>query len=157
VIPLDAVLARLEDVHRTRRGWSARCPAHRDRSPSLSVLPRADGGAFLRCWAGCERRAVLMRLGLDEAPMSQPQSAHRLSVHALALRLARSQPWADPLARELYRMADYIRSCDRRADALRRVGTNIGPTVAAWDALAHAAACERTARWAEAALDEGLT
>jgi hypothetical protein len=51
---------------RSGRWWSCRCPAHDDRSPSLSVRD-GDRGLVVRCWAGCDARHVLAelrRLGL---------------------------------------------------------------------------------------------
>ena len=47
-------------------GWMARCPAHQDRNPSLS-LQDADCKVLAHCHAGCEQQAVvdaLRRLGL---------------------------------------------------------------------------------------------
>jgi len=43
-------------------GWMARCPAHDDRKPSLSIR-RGDGGKVLvRCHAGCDQRQVIAAL-----------------------------------------------------------------------------------------------
>lgn len=47
---------------RTRRGATARCPAHEDRTPSLSLRARADGAPLIRCHAGCSNDAVLAAL-----------------------------------------------------------------------------------------------
>ena len=41
--------------------WMARCPAHDDRNPSLSITDR-NGKALLHCFAGCEQRAVIEAL-----------------------------------------------------------------------------------------------
>ena len=38
---------------RSGKGWAARCPAHEDKSPSLSLSEGAEGRALLRCHAGC--------------------------------------------------------------------------------------------------------
>jgi hypothetical protein len=35
----------------------ARCPAHNDRNPSLSIREAADGKILIKCHAGCEQRA----------------------------------------------------------------------------------------------------
>ena len=51
------------------RGWQARCPAHDDRRPSLSLVEGRDGRVLLRCWAGCETAAVLTALGLGWADL----------------------------------------------------------------------------------------
>jgi putative DNA primase/helicase len=41
--------------------WQCRCPAHDDRSPSLS-LRDGDRALIVKCWAGCEPRDVLAEL-----------------------------------------------------------------------------------------------
>ena len=50
---VEAILERLQTVRRNGRGWQARCPAHADRSPSLSVREGSDGRVLLHCFAGC--------------------------------------------------------------------------------------------------------
>lgn len=63
----DALLLRLGGVRRSssRDGWSAKCPAHKDRSPSLSVKALPDGRILLHCFAGCDTDAVLSAIGLS--------------------------------------------------------------------------------------------
>jgi len=46
-------------------GWQAQCPAHEDRTPSLSFREGSDGRVLLHCFSGCETRAVLRALGLE--------------------------------------------------------------------------------------------
>jgi putative DNA primase/helicase len=43
-------------------GWMARCPAHDDRDPSLSIRDGDDGKVLLRCHAGCDQRRVIAAL-----------------------------------------------------------------------------------------------
>lgn len=38
--------------------WKACCPAHDDRSPSLSIGER-DGRVLVKCWAGCTQSEVI--------------------------------------------------------------------------------------------------
>jgi putative DNA primase/helicase len=40
-------------------GWIARCPAHDDRNPSLSLSTGTDGKVLLRCHAGCDQAQVI--------------------------------------------------------------------------------------------------
>ena len=53
------------DARRTGNGrWLARCPAHRDRSPSLSIASGRENRALVHCWAGCDLAAILKAAGL---------------------------------------------------------------------------------------------
>ena len=56
---IDTVLERFPDARRSGGGWSAKCPAHEDRSPSLSINEGDDGGILIHCHAGCETSAIL--------------------------------------------------------------------------------------------------
>jgi hypothetical protein len=63
--PVERLLARLEDARRRGDGkWQAKCPAHADRSPSLSIKTSRGGKVLLHCHAGCETKAVLAAVGL---------------------------------------------------------------------------------------------
>jgi putative DNA primase/helicase len=42
--------------------WIARCPAHDDRAPSLSIADARDGKVLVRCHAGCDQRDVIAAL-----------------------------------------------------------------------------------------------
>jgi len=65
-VSVVAVLDRLERVKQTAPGrWLARCPAHEDRSPSLSIRELEDGRVLLHDFGGCDTQAVLDALGLE--------------------------------------------------------------------------------------------
>ncbi len=51
--PTEMVLRLLEDVRETGNGWIARCPAHDDERPSLSIAEGDDGRCVLHCFADC--------------------------------------------------------------------------------------------------------
>ena len=60
------ILDRLAGVRSTGAGrWIARCPAHQDRSPSLSIRETADGRVLLHDFGGCPTGDVLAALGLE--------------------------------------------------------------------------------------------
>ena len=42
--------------------WTARCPAHDDNSPSLSISQGDNGRILVRCHAGCDSRDVIAEL-----------------------------------------------------------------------------------------------
>ena len=54
------------NARRMGRRWIACCPAHDDRSPSLSISDRGDGVPLVHCHAGCEQRRVIDALKLRE-------------------------------------------------------------------------------------------
>lgn len=61
----ENLLSRLDKVKRTGPGtWLARCPAHEDRGPSLSIRETDDGRILVHCFAGCEPHDVLSAVGL---------------------------------------------------------------------------------------------
>ncbi len=63
MISLDLFLGRLEGVRRHGDRALARCPAHDDRSPSLSIRQARDW-ILVHCFAGCDTRDVLAAIGL---------------------------------------------------------------------------------------------
>jgi DNA primase len=67
--PAELLLSRLEGMKRTGRGWIAKCPAHKDGSPSLSISEGDDGRVLLRCFAGCSAAAVVSAIGLQLADL----------------------------------------------------------------------------------------
>lgn len=74
------LLDRLEVVRSTGPGrWVARCPAHVDRSPSLSIRELDDGRVLIHDFAGCDVESVLEAVGLDWAALFPPRdpSTHR--------------------------------------------------------------------------------
>ena len=60
----DRILPLLEEIRSVGAGkWKARCPAHADRSPSLS-LKQTEDRILIRCWAGCSSSEIVAALGL---------------------------------------------------------------------------------------------
>ena len=63
---IDNLLSRLEKVKRTGSGtFLARCPAHADRGPSLSIRELDDGRILIHCFAGCVAHEILDAVGLS--------------------------------------------------------------------------------------------
>ncbi|MCW5935035.1 MAG: AAA family ATPase [Fimbriimonadia bacterium] len=57
-------LNRLHSVKTTGQGWMARCPAHEDKTPSLSISEGQNGTILIKCFAGCLPEAIMKALGL---------------------------------------------------------------------------------------------
>jgi 5S rRNA maturation endonuclease (ribonuclease M5) len=60
----EAFLERLEGVRGNGSGWTARCPAHDDRTASLSIRDAGDQ-TLIWCHATCNTEEVLEAMGLD--------------------------------------------------------------------------------------------
>ena len=110
-------IARALGGRKAGSGWTARCPAHDDREPSLSIRD-ADGKVLVRCHAGCDQRDVIAALrerglwaGKERSPLRQsrrrkvspsrpePDQAER---SAVALSIWRSTISADGTPVEAY-------------------------------------------------------
>jgi putative DNA primase/helicase len=66
-------------------GWVARCPAHDDRTPSLSIRDANDKKVLVRCHAGCDQERVIAALRLrglwaDNGPRPRSRAAHRVPI-----------------------------------------------------------------------------
>jgi 5S rRNA maturation endonuclease (ribonuclease M5) len=67
--PLNKVLGIVSshNLHLTEskgNGWTACCPAHDDKNPSLSITEATDGKVLLHCFAGCSSENVVSALGI---------------------------------------------------------------------------------------------
>ena len=62
--PVVRVLSHFDMVKPSTNGWMVRCPAHDDKTPSLSIKQGDDGKALLKCFAGCTVEAITHALGL---------------------------------------------------------------------------------------------
>jgi len=62
---LQTLLNRLDKVKKTtNQNWIACCPAHEDKSPSLSIREVDDGRILIHCFAGCPAESILNALEL---------------------------------------------------------------------------------------------
>ena len=120
--PLTVVLDRLRgrglEPVASGSGYSCRCPAHEDGSPSLVIGIGDDGRVLLHCHAGCSTGAVVESLGLeakDLFPESASASTPRRSSGRPADKLKQTFPtveaavagWERKVGRKLVRRDDY--------------------------------------------------
>jgi hypothetical protein len=63
---LDNILSKLQKATKNGDGWLARCPAHKDGRPSLSIKVSDSGKILFHCFAGCTTPAVCNALGIRE-------------------------------------------------------------------------------------------
>jgi DNA primase len=63
---VDTLLSRLSKVKATGRDkWIACCPAHDDKSPSLTIRALDDGRILIHCFGGCGACDVVESVGLS--------------------------------------------------------------------------------------------
>lgn len=105
----SSFLSLLDQVKPTPRGWQARCPAHDDHSPSLS-LKEGERGLLLKCWAGCRAADIVQSLGLKLSDLFFDHGEQDLDKRRLAFQ-QRAQLRAAEHAAEVLR--------GQQADALR--------------------------------------
>ena len=76
------VVSLFPDAKSSGRGtWTARCRAHEDRHPSLSIRA-ARGKTLVKCMAGCSVEAVVDAVGLSVADLFEDDTAARRHVVA---------------------------------------------------------------------------
>lgn len=122
--PLSQILERLEKVrHKGGGQYSACCPAHDDKSPSLSVR-ETDEKVLLHCFGGCSPSEVLAALGLslsdlyvkplgDHGPLPKQR---RWDTRALLLMLAHEALALQVFAHDLARGKPLDRETKARLD-----------------------------------------
>lgn len=89
--PVDNVLSRLDKVKPNGAAkWLACCPAHDDKSPSLSIKEADDGTVLIKCWAGCTAADITAAIGLDLRDLFPGEHQPRRGPSKAALRHERA-------------------------------------------------------------------
>ena len=69
-ITIETLLERLERVEqKAPERWMASCPAHQDKTPSLSIRPADNGGILLYDFGGCDNDAICAAIGIRVADL----------------------------------------------------------------------------------------
>lgn len=85
---IDNLLNRLRKVKATGRGtYIACCPAHEDRSPSMTIRDCGDGRILMHCFGGCDTTSILEAIGLEFGDLF-PEQEHALFQKAKPIRRA---------------------------------------------------------------------
>ena len=59
------LLQGVEEIKGRPGNWKARCPAHKDKNPSLYITLLNDDSIVIHCFAGCEPKAIMEAIGKD--------------------------------------------------------------------------------------------
>jgi hypothetical protein len=76
---IENLLQRLTKVKGGRGRWTACCPSHEDRSPSLAIRETEDGRILLKCFGGCSVQEIVGAIGMDIGELFPPDD--KLSNH----------------------------------------------------------------------------
>jgi hypothetical protein len=107
----ERLLSLLTDVIRVDKNrWKARCPAHRDVNPSLSITETHDR-VLIHCFTGCKVQDIVDKLGLQMSDLfrdrQRPVTAQELRRRRAVDRL---EAW---LEEEIKEVARGLRERDR--------------------------------------------
>lgn len=62
---IEDILSKFEGVEqKAPNSWMARCPAHGDKNPSLSITLKDDGKVLMHCFTGCTVEEICAAAGL---------------------------------------------------------------------------------------------
>jgi len=104
---IQNILERLEKVKSSGAGkYMACCPAHADRSPSLSLQELDDGRILMHCFAGCPPVDVLTALDIAASDLYPESLANRI----VPLYMATQEK------KKLATIHETIKSCRLRLD-----------------------------------------
>ena len=75
--PVERMLGMLTKVKGRNGSWTACCPAHNDKGPSLAIRETSDGRVLIHCFAGCETLNVVQAFGMDMTYLFPPDDKRR--------------------------------------------------------------------------------
>ncbi len=70
---IDDFLSRLQKVHGRNGRWTACCPGHGDKSPSLAIRELEDGRILVKCFAGCSAEEIVESVGMRLTDLFPPE------------------------------------------------------------------------------------
>jgi hypothetical protein len=119
---VDDLLAQLDGVRRTSRGWIARCPAHGDKNPSLSIREGDDGRVLLHDFGGCPVLSICQALGLSVRDLFPDRHADPATIReaqrrrAVERRRRKAEHHTRALATDAFREAERLIELARGLD-----------------------------------------
>lgn len=104
-------LDRLEKVEGGHGRWKARCPAHPDKTPSLSISLNDDGDILVHCFAGCTAEQITSAVGLSMTDLYANPPRQTNSTPGRAVKEAEYLYAGGQLKKVKYRNADGSKFC----------------------------------------------
>lgn len=130
MMPVDRVLSALRErgcaPKRNGKGWQARCPAHDDRNPSLSIDAGDDGRALVKCHAGCNVDAVCGAMGIAKVDLFPDRG------NGYRRGMRQASPSPKPTDKRTARSSGDARTFATASDAVGKLERRHGPRCATW-------------------------
>ena len=102
-------LGKFEGVQKSGGGWVARCPAHGDDNPSLSIARGEDGRWLVHCHAGCSAEAVVAAVGLKMADLMPSNDRPQRTIKGRWGRWVCDYVYTDEQGAVLYKSCRYVK------------------------------------------------
>lgn len=86
--PIDMVLGKLNGIMCSGKNMKALCPAHGDKTPSLSIKEGEDGRVLLHCFSGCPVEEIVAAMGLKMIDLfaEDANNHHSLKIPGVSAR-----------------------------------------------------------------------
>ena len=107
--PAEHLVDRLS-AKRNGAGWIAKCPAHDDRQPSLSINEGADGRVLLKCFAGCTTENIVAAIGLTMRDLFPNQIAQSVKANQHQQRRSQQRRKTAPLVHSTFMANAWLHS-----------------------------------------------
>jgi len=104
-------IAKALGGRRVGNSWIARCPAHDDNTPSLSIRDANNGTVLVRCHAGCEQTDVIAALRSRGLSLEKESSRSTYSYRVLGAddrRRGNGDKRSKQASQDVLRMIDQI-------------------------------------------------
>lgn len=121
---VERFLEHFQDVEVLEPGrWKAKCPAHDDGTPSLSISLADDGKILHRCFAGCPNDLVRQSAGLEWSDYWPPLSEDVVLGNSVKVGRGQAVQKKEPVHHEVYdRFLDLMTLSDGDRNALEARG-----------------------------------
>lgn len=102
-------LSRFEGVQQSGGGWVAKCPAHGDDNPSLSIARGEDGRWLVHCHAGCSAEAVVSAVGLKMCDLMPANEKPSRTIKGRWGQWVCDYVYTDAAGATLYKSSRYVK------------------------------------------------